>query len=221
MIVGARARIAAGTRRGCTPGGQTRCRGRDPITGSQQAIRDLRPEHVVVSCSPHPKVLAHADRGAGMIARDRNGHGGALEIVRDGRDGWLFAPGDAPHSPLPRRSQPAHVHRLRAEALARFPGRHVEGTLASYASRNLPGLASWSIHTCADRFLVWLSARLLRFTCWVNDGVARRAVVCKGSTRQAARPHAARPICAREKWAEQCARRPVARTMPARSCASA
>lgn len=107
------------------------------FVGSQQAMPEICAlSHVIVSCSAKPESFGRTLTEA--LAMDRpviaSAHGGALEIVRDGQDGLLFAPGDAAGLArclvaVSRRTFTG----LRADALSRFSlDAMVEKTLAVY-----------------------------------------------------------------------------------------
>jgi glycosyltransferase involved in cell wall biosynthesis len=107
------------------------------FAGSQQAMAEIYAlSDVVVSCSRKPESFGRSLVEAMAMETPviATGHGGALEIVREGVNGWLFAPGDA--RALAQRLVEAGQRTLtglRADVLKRFAlATMVERTLAVY-----------------------------------------------------------------------------------------
>lgn len=107
------------------------------FVGSQQAMPEIYAlSDVVVSCSAKPESFGRTLVEALAMETPviATAHGGALEIVRDGQNGWLFPPGDAAHLArcLVAASQRTFSG-LRADVLTRFAlDTMVEKTLAVY-----------------------------------------------------------------------------------------
>ena len=107
------------------------------FAGSQQAMAEVYTlSDVAVSCSRKPESFGRTLVEALAMETPviATAHGGALEIVREGVDGFLFPPGDA--DALARRLLEVRGRtfaNLRTDALARFSlDRMVDATLAVY-----------------------------------------------------------------------------------------
>jgi len=107
------------------------------FVGSQSHVAEIyQLSRVVVSCSRKPESFGRSLVEALAMERPviATRHGGALEIVREGRDGFLFAPGEAAAlaSSLVAASRQTFAG-LRYDALSRFSlETMVEQTLAVY-----------------------------------------------------------------------------------------